>query len=245
MKPLTIATRALLLLAGLLSAPAVMAERSAVAETNANIYIGHSEIDNQQNSKLDYLGGNLNLPLGTLFGLGLDVLGARFDDDNLGEVDASSLHASLFARDPAKGYVGADYGRSRTRVDGPDLNIGETTVYAGVYLHRFGIGARRQKIRDLDSGERQDTSSIGGSVHPTDNLYLSADYSFMDDDGDTAITLGYQPTWLGSRVMIALDYTRRENSQEETETGAAVVLNYFFGPGKTLLRRMREDLRPF
>ncbi|MBA1146942.1 hypothetical protein H0Z60_07685 [Ectothiorhodospiraceae bacterium WFHF3C12] len=236
--------RMIVIAAGLLLSAGAGAQQAAraVSQANFNLSAGHAEADDLT---LDELAVEANLPLGAYFGLGAGIRrqwvevsadsGAGTDADVLGG------EVGLFARDPGRGVLGLEYGRSeRSPETGEDL---EAETYRGVfalYDQAFDLILSRADTEYDDDRPTLHTANAELASYGGPNIRIAAAYGFLDVADDLDVTLAYQPDFTGNVLAFELGYADTE-ADGEVYSGRVV---YYFGAPRSLISRYREQLLP-
>jgi hypothetical protein len=221
------------------------AQQGAAAQPQftASIYGDYAEQDDFAEQRL---GLEANLPLGQVLGLrgGLGRGWRDGNDDQVADADIVTRHLGLFARDPGSGFLGAEYVREDYEPDvGGSWEEETQRGYFGMYDRRFDIVLTRARTRvDQDAAESETvhTGSVSLGFYGNPNALLSGHYGLMAIKGDYALDLTYQPQFAGQALALGIGY------QDADEAGDIVTgrVVFFFGAGKPLMARKRQDLFP-
>jgi hypothetical protein len=224
-------------------APAVAdsSDAPAVAQTNFKIDAGGGEVAHQG---LGYLQGSLSVPLGHSFGLQVDGAGGDWDHKSF-----ESVSGHLFWRDPSEGLFGL-YG-TYIASGVPDLltfDVGSGTTTATGHSHLYRGGAEAELYLgqwSLEGRAGLEGEAIGGTqffdrtniaFYPGDDFRLALGQIYTGDRDNASLAAEYQ---VSDELGLSLF------AEGVTGNGTTSVfggLRFYFGdPGKSLIRRQRED----
>jgi len=201
----------------------------AVSDLNGKFNAGGGSLDG---NGVYFFDAAIAAPLGDQVGLQVDGIAGALDGDGFG---GGAAH--LFWRDPAVGLVGA-YGSGFANTARVNYTVGNVGAEGALYLDRFSlegtVGAQFSDARDTDVFG---TASI--AIYPTDNLRVYGGYRYWF--GDNAAATGAE--WLlPARFDNSLGFSLFADARfRENETFAFGGLRVYFGSGKSLIRRHRED----
>lgn len=213
----------------------------AVTQANFNVSAGYAESDDFQ---AETLGLEANLPLGRYLGIGAGVRRhwERLDQSSGDDADVLDGELGLFARDPGRGVIGVEYGRTEISPEAGEDRTART--YRGVmalYDQAFDLVLSRAEM-DFSGGDgetlhtaRTELAGYGGS-----NLRISAEYGFLDVADDLRVTITYQPAFTGNVLALEAGYADTD-ALGEVYSGRLV---YYFGDPLPLLVRFRQQLLP-
>ncbi|MCM8781760.1 MAG: hypothetical protein NC828_01735 [Candidatus Omnitrophica bacterium] len=199
--------------------------KPAVSGINAKVSGGYADIDADS---VKFGSATVTLPLTHSFGLAIDGLG--------GDYSASSLWGAggnLFWRNPDKGLIG---------IIGSNVMVGANNASLGgvngeLYLGQFSILA--------DAGyQTGDTIKHGAfsdlilRYYPMDNLALNAGCAYSGGNTAGVIGIEYMPRL---KIFSGLTLFARGSWGENNFHSVTAGVKYYFGKGKTLKQKHRED----
>jgi hypothetical protein len=224
------ALAALVLLAS--AGPSFSQSLPAVSEVNGKIEFDAGVLSLPAPTFVVKAAGTLTLPIGSQFGLQVDLNLAN------GGGFSSSAAVHLFTRDPASYLLGGTLGLVRT----PGASVVAVGPEAELYLDRWTLEAwaGMSVARPTSPGPDRIRPFVMGTLayYPDDDLRLSAGISALD--GYAALHFGgeYQFSRAGPPLSMVGDLRLGQDGA----VLATVGLRAYFGPpGKSLIRRHRED----
>ena len=207
---------------------AVPSSLPAVSRMNGKL----SAFGGSQDGGLFGVTGSLSVPLGTAYGLQIDGMagsgrGAAF----------YGVGGHLFWRDPARGLVGLyasdvswDLRNGLTTGD----DVGKVGVEGEAYLGRVSLEGRAAYQFGTHTGF---AGKALLAYYPTDNLRLDGGVRYLEGPGAIGMVDAEWQPHVGSSWTVY-----GSGSFGDNYTQALGGLRYYFGdPGKSLIRRHRED----
>jgi hypothetical protein len=183
-------------------------------------------------SALGIAQGSISVPLGHSFGLQIDGLAAQARNIFLG---GGAAH--LFWRDPQLGLVGPIVALGGGAGGSLGWFGGEAELYKGIFTLRALAGYQRARS---PFGSAKD----GGfwrtqlSVYPIDDLAVGVGVGRSAGFSTGRATVEWQPDFIDSHnVSLFVDSAAGDDSYWRVTSG----VRFYFGAGKTLIRRHRED----
>ena len=199
--------------------------KPAVSGINAKVSGGYADLDA---TSVKFGSASVTLPLTHCLGLAIDGLG--------GDYSASSLWGvggNLFWRNPDKGLIG---------IMGSNVVVGANNASRGgvsgeLYLGRFSV------LTDVGY-QTGDTIKHGAFSDLTLRWYVIDNFAFNAgcaySGGNTAGVVGaeYMP---GLKILPGLTLFARGSWGESDYHSVVAGVKYYFGNGKTLKQKHRED----
>jgi hypothetical protein len=222
----------------LLGGAEAFADGRAVEEASYRVGIESGDVYRSGERDVNFLGinGGATFPLGTYLGGSLAAsyvssdVGGSFRDQNPGvaladdqpscSVRESALGASVFARDPSLGRIGAGVREAQSEpscdavflVNGSDTL--DTTSYSGnaeIYLERVTLAAALTRTR-LDGADDLVTATLTASWYPANNFRLDLSGDGGDVPDTQRIGFEYQPDFFGTALRLRLAYARQDQA---------------------------------
>ena len=199
--------------------------KPAVSGINSKISGGYADLDA---ASTKFGSASITLPVTHCFGLAIDGLG--------GDYSASSLWGvggNLFWRDPDKGLIG---------IMGSNVQVGANNVSRGgvsgeLYLGRFSV------LTDVGH-ETGDTikhgvfSDLTFRCYVIDNFVLNAGCAYSGRNTAGVVGFEYMPAL---KTLPGLTLFARGSVGESDYHSVMAGVKYYFGNGKTLKQKHRED----
>lgn len=240
-------------------------EPKAIQQTNFSLGLVASDSDTKDSTSNGTfgLGGQLNLPIGKLFGAslagGYSRSTARTSDVLLDVTSPTSsrpscrfnntdLSANVFARWPSLGRVSVGYGKGNLTSDCGDQSVFVTTgddemgtdsyrVAAEAYLGDFTFGANHTQA-ELEDGPKLESNLFSASWYPFNSLRVTLSGGDLYEQDTYGIELEHQPEFMGDSLGVVLGYSVVDREQEVGTISFSVV--YHFGTKVELKTRDRE-----
>jgi len=199
--------------------------KPAVSGINAEIAGGYADLDA---ASTKFGSASLTLPLTHCFGLAIDGLGGDYSASSLGGVGGN-----LFWRNPDRGLIG---------IIGSNVQVGANNVSRGgvsgeVYLDCFSV------LTDVGY-ETGDTikhgvfSDLTLRWYAIDNFALNAGCAYSGRNAAGLIGAEYMPNL---KILPGLTLFARGSWGESNYHSVVAGVKYYFGNGKTLRQKHRED----
>lgn len=228
----------------------------AVKETNFNVALSHSEIndDSMSNWRSTSLSSGVNFPLYNYLGANIFISGSKsgelkynyYNDSYTTQSDDYGSGAMLFLRNADIGKIGVTGGYSKTKTT-TDIYNGMTThtlkntttsrnysLYGSYYHDDFTLSASRRYL-DLDNGHILHYVDAGIGYYLNENTAFDATVSGMDSSNKFRLHLAHQPSLLNNSTIVGISYEKNDYDNSFT-----FFLSYHFQTKVSLRTRDRE-----
>jgi len=228
----------------------------AVKETNFNVALSHTEIDNDSMShwRTTTLSSGVGFQLYEYLGATVFIHGSKggklrysyYNDSYTTQTDGYGSDAFLFLRDANIGKIGASGGYSKTKTTTDiDNTIATQTfkntttsrrysLYGSYYLNDFTLSASRE-FSDLDNGHTLHYVDASIGYYLNENTAFDATVSGMDSSNKFRFNLTHQPSLLRNSTVVGIGYANNDYDDSFT-----FFLSYHFQTKVSLRTRDRE-----